>query len=778
MKLETVAIDTSVLKGEIVHQPFLDEKSLFTIIVIRPDRPELLPSGTRTDLFGCISAKGTFRKAAAGEKLELHGKWRRGQSEYGDAFYFDHFSWQPPDSEANIVEFLCLLPGIGKETAKRIYAKFGKDAAEIAKNQPIRLKEVRGINNKTFEKIMEKHEEIFSMDEVVRAFLPYGISPKKAQRWFEYAKSKKDNKESTIDWMKAHPFSFCKVHGVGFMTADKISDALGFPSDSEDRIIEGFRYVLREAGSNQGHVYLPQDILLTETEKTLYKTGRSVGMARLEDVLGDFLRTEYVKQEGTSIYLREAYDAEVKIAEGVKRLLRKHPPTPRRDFDELIREAEAKSGITFHEKQKDVVRAFSHSRIVIMTGGPGTGKSTTLKAVLHAWREAYPNERIILCAPTGKAAKRMQEITGVAAMTNHRMLGMLPAEDDARLQPRHNAKNPLSQTRVAMDEVSMNDVFVTGAVFDALTENHMLLLIGDEDQLPSVGAGNVLHDLIASGSVPVVRLNTIFRQGNGSPIVNNAARIREGSMEGWIWNKFTEVDASADVFQFHQMIDDASAAKRTIELYQHYLKEGYAYDQIRILSPMRTKTEVGADALNKRLQALINPFTDATNELRLGDRIFRAGDPVMQFKNNYDYDVFNGTSGMVEEVVKGSGIVIRWEDPELPPQFWDREELSSVHLNYASTIHKSQGSEYDIVLLILRKSHSRMLNRRLLYTAATRPKKRLHIIGDHEAMNRALSHHTEIERYSQLERRCAIVRPSAPSPESHARTRHWFGRGV
>ena len=717
-----------IVIGKVTRQPYLHDVTLFSIIELMDEQGHL------------FTAKGTIRKVAAGEMLALTGTWQNDRR--GRYLKFSAWSWQETDDKMAVISMLQLLPHVGPKSAELIWDHFGKDSLGVIRSNPRQLMLIKGFSLANVNDIERAQEELFAMGDVLRLLSPYGISQRRIRRWFLYAQKQPKDHLSTQDWMMKHPYSACMVSGIGFLTADRIAFAMGLPPQSHDRIIEAFSYVLIEA-EMEGHTCLPKDKLIEKTASLLTKTGRPVDVGFLASVFPMWIKQRAVMEEGM-VYLRSVYEEEKRVAHHVAQLCATpitHPTTS--SFSTLLGLIDGHEKL--NEEQRSAVLAMESHRFVVLTGGPGTGKSTTLDMVLKVLRKAHEVDirrgryHIGLCAPTGKAAKCMEEIVKEKAFTTHRLLGIRYTEEDM-LGVTYHQGNPLPYDLLIMDETSMTDQETFDWFLSAIDPRKtQVLIVGDEDQLPSVGAGMVLHSLLHANICPVIRLEQVYRQAEGSAIAFNAKAIREGKKKGWQWD---------EDFAFYSVPEPDDMVNVLLTLINRYEAKGVPRTDIRVLTPMRKNTVIGASSLNLTLQEIYNPKQEGDRVFLMGDREFRMGDPVMQWKNNYDLELFNGTTGIIQSIEGGSSLSILWDDGRTLTM--TRDDMETILHDYATTVHKSQGSEYDTCIILVHSSHARLLERNMLYTAITRAKKRVILLGEKKALAMAIDTKNSRNRYSRL----------------------------
>lgn len=691
-----------------------------------------------------VTVIGNLLDVNVGSVLLIDGNWKV-DSKYGRQFVAESWEETLPATVFGIEKYLGsgLIKGVGPKFAKRIVGLFGTDTMDVIECDISRLKEVEGIGEKRIRQIHESWERQKEIKNVMLFLQDHGVSTSFA------AKIYRQYGNDSIAKVKENPFRLADdIWGIGFKTADSIAEKLGIGKEAFVRLRSGIMYTLSSL-ADEGHVYAYKGQLIKRATELLEAEESSIVMT-LDQMLADkdVISEPVSEEKGDAIYLPPFYYAEVGVAAKIKKLLQNpaqdrlwtslmeaRKRTGNRDLSIDVKKIEAKIGMEYDEIQADAIRQAAVSKIMILTGGPGTGKTTTTKGIISAYQSF--GLKILLAAPTGRAAKRMTETTGLEAKTIHRLLECKPPEGYQK-----NEENLLEGDVLIVDECSMIDLVLMNSLLKAIPAGMRVVLVGDIDQLPSVGAGNVLRDLIDSGVVPVIRLTRIFRQAQTSRIIMNAHRINEGQMPDLSNGKETD-------FFFTTKEDPEEAVREIVSLVQHKLSRYYRTpsSQIQVLTPMQ-KGVVGATNLNLALQEALNPQGDG---LRRSGFIFRRDDKVMQIRNNYDKEVFNGDIGIIESVdlqnrtlkVNFDQLVVEYESSEL-------DEL--VHA-YATTIHKAQGSEYPIVVMPVLMNHYVMLQRNLIYTGITRAKKILVMVGTRKALACAVRNVTVHRRNTLLKER-------------------------
>lgn len=687
-----------------------------------------------------IAIVGTLASIQEGESVEVEGVWTN-HPKYGKQFKVEHYKAVYPSTLEGIQKYLGsgLIKGVGPRSAKRIVDHFGAETLDIIDADPRRLEEVPKLGKKRVELIAAAWDEQRQIKDVMVFLQSHGVTTGYAVKIF------KTYEQEAIQKVRSDPYRLERdVDGIGFRIADRIAQRLGLGRDAPERVQAGIRYLLSEA-ADEGHVYLPT-VRTMELPVVGMMELPAVGMmeraVEILDINAELLppalealrANDGVVTEDLRCYLPPLHRAEVGAASSLKRLLRA-------SVEELAVPAEVEDGLELAPAQKQAVELVATSKVLVLTGGPGTGKTTVTRRILRLLEAG--GLKVALCSPTGRAAKRLSEASGREAKTIHRLLGFQPGER----QFKKGYDDRLEVDALIVDEASMIDVVLLNALLRALPDRARLVLVGDIDQLPSVGPGNVLRDIIDSAEVPVVRLTQIFRQAQKSHIIRNAHRINSGEMP------IVENDAAAD-FYFIQEGDPERVVELVEELCAVRLPSYRGWDRcndIQVLSPMY-RGETGALNLNQRLQQRLNPHGQAHSHRGAE---FRVGDKVMQVKNNYDKGVFNGDIGTIERLDAEKQVLYVRFDYTLE---YDQVDLDQLTLAYAISIHRSQGSEFPVVVLPLTTQHYVMLQRNLLYTAITRAKQMIVIVGTPKALKLAIANDKVAQRYTTLkERLCGEV---------------------
>ena len=706
------------LQGQLERITYHNEENHYTIA-------KLKVKGQR-DL---VTIVGCLVSMTPGEVLRLKGDWAS-HPKYGEQFKVVSYETVTPATVKGIERYLGsgLIKGIGPVMAKRLVNKFGLETLEIIEKSVGRLKEVEGIGEKRIDMISTAWAEQKEVRDVMLFLQGHEVSSTYAAKIYrQYGKE-------SIRVVKENPFRLADdIFGIGFLTADKIAGNLGIPKDSEMRAEAGILYVLRKL-ADEGHVYYPHAELIEEARKIL-----DIDTSIITSALGRVASEKRVVIEDKAVYLSELYAAEVGVAVSLKAVLAAAKSLIRFDRDAAIKGVQEELKITLAEKQIQAVRESLDKKVMVITGGPGTGKTTIINAILRIYRRA--GQRVLLAAPTGRAAKRMSEATGFEAKTIHRLLEFSPKDNGFR----KNEQDRLDADLIIIDEASMVDTILMHHLSRAVRPETTLILVGDIDQLPSVGAGNVLKDIIDSGRIPTVRLNEIFRQAKESMIIINAHRINNG--------EFPYITADKEKLQdfyFVELEEPEKVLEMIVHMCRNRIPERFGFhplDDIQVLTPMH-RGIVGASSLNAALQKELNGSPDG---LQRGGRIFKTGDKVMQIRNNYDKDVYNGDIGRIISIDKeAQEVTVSFDAKRVD---YDFSDLDEIVLAYAVSVHKSQGSEYPVVVMPLLTQHYLLLQRNLLYTAITRGKRLVVIIGTKKALGIAIRNNKQQLRYTRLKER-------------------------
>ena len=697
-----------------------------------------------------VSAVGILPPINSGEKLKITGEWVE-HPVYGKQIKVHSVEIEQPTSLAGIEKYLSsgMIRGIGPATAKLLIKHFGEDTLDILFARPDHLLEVPGIGHKRAQMIQESYAEQAQQREAMIFLQSYGVTPALSVRIF------KRYGENVKQGIMHNPYRLVEdVEGIGFKSADKIAASLGIERDSEYRLTAGIKYTLQEATGSAGHCYLPRAVLVGAAQQILGNDEDAI-----EHVLDSMILSRQVTaqilpgedgEEINAIYLPQTYRAEVEVARRLKELLDAMPDTMATDIQSQIDHLESMEGITFHPQQRQAIERAVTSGMTVITGGPGTGKTTIIKCIIKL---LGAGGEIALAAPTGRAAKRMSEACGMEAKTIHRLLEYGGEEGDfARCED-----YPLEMDTLIIDEMSMVDIFLMRSLLRAIVPGTRLIMVGDSDQLPSVGAGNVLGDILESKVIPAAELTEIFRQDEKSMIVYNAHRINRGEAP--------RLNAKGSDFFFERASSPTDAAKRIVTLLGTRLPNFLKLDPVRqmqVLSPTK-KGDCGVWVLNQMLQQEFNPKTPGKAERVRGDTTFREGDKVMQTRNNYSLKwqkegvfgwedgqgVFNGDIGFVTEIDDVERTIkVQFDDERLAT--YEGADVEDLELAYCISVHKSQGSEFPVVVMPAVGGPPMLLTRNLLYTAVTRARQMVMIVGREAAIDQMIRNVNTKKRYSAL----------------------------
>ncbi|MGD0234324.1 MAG: ATP-dependent RecD-like DNA helicase [Syntrophorhabdales bacterium] len=714
------------IKGQIERITFYNEENSYTIAKMRVQG--------RNDL---VTIVGGLPGITPGEVLQLRGEWQT-HPRYGEQFKITSYESIIPATIAGIERYLSsgLIKGIGPVMAQRLVAKFGEETLDVISHDIERLREVEGFADKRIEMIKKAWEEQKEIRQVMVFLQGYGVSPAYATKIF------KQYGREAIAVVRENPYRLAEeVFGIGFLTADKIAEKLGISKDSPLRAKAGIQHVLHQL-SDEGHTFYPFKPLMVECAKIL-----GIEEATLLDAFEAAAAERKIvieeREESAvgdkAVYLTPLHVAEVGAARILNALLTSPKQLQLMDREGALKAAQKDLSITLAEQQLKAVMEALDRKVMVITGGPGTGKTTIIRAITHVY--AKSGQKIVLAAPTGRAAKRMFEATGREAKTIHRLLEFSPKIGKFK----RDEQEPLDADLVVIDETSMVDTVLMHNLLKAIPQRATLILVGDVDQLPSVGPGNVIRDIIDSNVVPTIRFNEIFRQARQSAIIVNAHRVNSGQMPDFDGQQEAPTD-----FYFIEVEEPEKALQRIIALCKEKIPARFGFNSlndIQVLTPMHKGT-VGASNLNAELQRELNPSKD---EIARAGRTFKKGDKVMQIRNNYDKDVYNGDIGRIAAINR--------EEQEVSVNFdgrpvaYEFSELDELVLAYATSIHKAQGSEYPVVIIPILIQHFVLLQRNLLYTGITRGKKLVIIIGTKKALAIAIHNNKPRMRYTLLKER-------------------------
>jgi exodeoxyribonuclease V alpha subunit len=715
------------LQGQIERITYTNEDNGFTIAKVKVDG--------RKDL---VTVVGTLLAPMPGEIIQTKGEWTR-HPKYGEQFKVVHYKSMVPASVHGIEKYLGsgLIKGIGPIMAKRIVKEFDKDTLEIIENDIERLAEVEGIGTKRTQMIKRAWDEQREIRDVMIFLQAHGVGSGYATKIFKHYG------DQSIEVVKKNPYRLATdIFGIGFLTADRIAERLGFAKDSEVRAEAGILYVLNQL-CDEGHVYYPYEPLIEKCHETLQvdrevivKGFGTIALDKrivIEDLNPDL---EEFRENNKAVYLARFHFSETSIATRLKRLINAPKAIRKIDTEKAIGWVQKQLDITLAQRQVEAVRCAVEDKVLVITGGPGTGKTTIVNAVLKIFRRV--GVRIMLAAPTGRAAKRMSETTGHEAKTIHRVLEYSIRKGGFQ----KNEENPLKCDLLIVDEASMIDTVLMHHLVKAVPPTATFILVGDSNQLPSVGAGNVLQDIILSGAVKVVELNEVFRQAQESSIIVNAHRINNG-----ILPSLKPSGPKLDDFYFIEQEDPEEVLKIILELVKDRIPKRFGFDplnDIQVLSPMH-RGLVGAGNLNVELQKVLNPGEEGLTRSSMN---LRVNDKVMQVVNNYDKEVFNGDIGRITRIdSEVHEVIVVFDGREVKYEYPDLDEIV---LAYAVSVHKSQGSEYPAVIVPILTQHYVLLQRNLIYTAVTRGRKLVVVVGTKKALAIGVKNDKMQKRYTNL----------------------------
>ena len=689
-----------------------------------------------------VTVTGILPYISEGDAVCFFGRWIH-SPKYGRQFRAESFERELPADTAAILRYLSsrTIKGIGPKLAQRIVAEFGEDTFDVIENHPDWLMQIKGISRKLAEEVSIDFKEKSGMRNALIFFRDYFGSTTTVKIYKKYG-------NRAIEIAKKNPYRLCEdIEGIGFERADLMAQKLGLAPDAPERIMSGIVYLLSGNAAQNGHVCLPEGKLI-EVAKSLLGCSEEAAAAALGELREQGRVRCDVREKVQYVYLPYAYDCEKYIATKLTLLDKLCPAVDIQDVAVFIDKEEKRNGLSYAAMQRRAIADALGNGVFVLTGGPGTGKTTIVKALIDIFESM--GMKVALAAPTGRAAKRMSEATSRDAKTVHRLLEMEYDEDGDKF--RRNEKDPLEENVIIIDEASMLDNALTSSLLRAIKPGARMLFIGDADQLPSVGAGNVLSDIIASQRFATVRLNEIFRQARQSLIVTNAHAINEGQMP--------ELGVKDNDFFYLKRVSDSDIAATIVDLYRNRLPRSYGPDtvnQIQVISPSR-RGEAGTENLNVLLQNALNPRDGIKDEFQFRQTTFRVGDRVMQIRNNYELNwerpdgdgmgVFNGDIGVITAINRSSDCFeIMFDDRHV---VYDVSLLEDLEHAYAVTVHKSQGSEYPIVILPAYGAPQMLLTRNLLYTAVTRAQRMVIVVGREDIIGLMVSNNRTTMRYTGL----------------------------
>lgn len=711
--------DAPEIEGSVHAIVFHNEENGYTIMQVKDARGET------------VTVRGRIPAVVEGEQIRATGHWKNDRR-FGRQLEADHINALPPETPEGIRRFLAsgFIDGIGPAYAKRIVETFGTDTFRVIEEESQRLQEVAGIGKMRRLRIKDSWKKQRSVRDIMIFLHAHGLSTARALRLY------KIYGEEAVNVLRADPYRLAReIPGVGFRTADDIARQMGLSPDAPRRLAAGVLYVLEQAERN-GHCALPREKLITDAAATLECHPDAVEAPLNRLILDSRIIVEN-NGEDTLVFPAELHEAETLVAEAIIGLLHHQTTLPAIDPAAAIDWFERHNELTLGGEQADAVIRASHHRFFVITGGPGVGKTTILKALIQILVAKKVNP--VLCAPTGRAAKRLSESTGREAFTIHRALEYQPNAGFTR-----NARKPLAGDLFIIDEASMIDIRLMAALMTAIPPHGSVLLVGDVDQLPSVGPGSVLRDIIESGAVPVARLSEIYRQATSSRIIMAAHAVNQGSRPP------LKSESGSDFF-FIERNGPEAIAETLKHLIAERIPEGFGLDRrddIQVLTPMNRQS-LGTRELNSSLQAVLNPPSELKFEIERFGNVFRTGDKVIQIRNNYEKEIFNGDIGHIAEITtEPASIYVTFDGHQRV--HYEPGELDELQLAYAITIHKSQGSEFPAVVIPLASQHYPMLQRNLLYTAITRGKRLVILLGEKKALDLAVQNSDSAHRFSGL----------------------------
>ncbi len=705
---------------------------------------------------GLFTATGYMPYVSEGESVSLAGAWTT-HPDYGEQFRVSYYETVLPSDEQSVIKYLSsgIVPGIREATAKKLVERFGTDILQILLKEPERIAEIKGISKEKAKKIGDAYAELQSVQNIVIFLQQYNVNANMAVKVHNVLGT------NAVNLIKANPYVLAdRVDGFSFKTSDTIAFNMGLPKNSLLRICTGIKYILQEAAYTSGHTYLPKSVLIEHAAYTL-----QVEEDEAENAVSELMSKREIisdRVDGTEVYyLFSFYEAEYYIARRIVSLAQSEQKFTMNTetAEKSINEFEEKNNISLAGGQRNAVMTALESGCMVLTGGPGTGKTTTVNAIIEIFEQLKLS--VALAAPTGRAAKRMSQVTGLEAKTIHRLLGTQRSGD--RLDSFvHNEEHPLTADVIILDEVSMIDISLMSSFLKAVKRGARLILAGDSDQLPSVGPGNVLHDLIDSGAVPVICLDRIFRQAEESAIIVNAHRINKGELP--------DLSVKDSDFFFLRRTNPEQASFTIMDLFKTRLPKSYDVNpvsDIQVLSPTK-KGIAGTINLNKLLQQHINAPSPLKAEHTYGNTTYRVGDKVMQIKNNYDIGytregaedgtgIFNGDMGIIKSIDLNAKCmyVVFDEDKTVEYPFTNLDELD---LAYAVTVHKSQGSEFPIVIMPVCSFAPMLMSRNLFYTAVTRAKDMVVLVGSEKTVAAMTQNDSYQQRFTGLNQKLSAIK--------------------
>ncbi len=694
---------------------------------------------------GLITCVGTVPYIKCGEILVVCGKWVN-HPNYGQQLKIEYFERIEPENRDAILTYLSsgVVKGIGKKMAERIVDLFGEEALRVIVDTPERLAEIKGISYERAVKIHDSYMTVHDKENLIMFLQKFNISAGYAIKVYDILG------KNSVEKIKENPYILCeRIKGISFKTADRVAKMSGTDKNNQQRIKSGMKYILTHFAGSEGHTYLPREVLLYYAVKMLEIEENEAENALTKLLSEHQLVVKKTTDGNDAVFLPALFCAEQVIADSIKDICTNFSDSYK-STDKEIDDLEKKEGVTLAEKQRIAVKSALNCGVTVITGGPGTGKTTTINFIIKLFEKR--GLKIALCAPTGRAAKRMTELCGRDAKTIHRLLEVGYSDDDILREYSRSNAEPLEEDVIIVDEVSMVDAILMSSLISSVKFGARVILVGDSDQLPSVGAGNVLADIISSNKAFTVCLDTVFRQAEESMIVVNAHKINQG--------EYPILNARDKDFFFVEAENVEATQKTLIDLVSRRLPAAYnidAFSDIQVITPVK-KTAVGVFALNNCLQEILNPKSSKKNERESKNRILRENDKVMQIKNNYDlkwkkasgdegYGVYNGDIGIITNV-KPTSITVTYDDGKIVT--YENAILEELELAYAVTVHKSQGSEFNTVVIPIFWGTEKLFSRNLLYTAITRAKNMVVLVGQRGALYKMTDNDYEAKRFSYL----------------------------